>query len=161
MGDSGPAQTSGGWGRRRISIEEPEDEEVEGKPLLVERRQEPLAAAMEQLLTSKGVKALGQALRKGASLNSPFTDGHGFDRLALHCAIDRTLRTDVQEEWGYGQSVIAELLARGADPNKLDANGRTALTVLKSLLLAPKDAHNGKEQMVRAIAAGLIKAGGT
>lgn len=70
-------------------------------------------------------------------------------RQALHCAIDRTMRTDVQEEWENGQGMIAELLARGAQPNKLDGNSRTALTVLKSLLLGPNDRHNGKEQIVR------------
>eukprot|EP00037_Helgoeca_nana_P011906 m.107110 g.107110 ORF g.107110 m.107110 type:complete len:167 (+) comp21136_c0_seq2:246-746(+) len=159
-GPSEPAPS--GWGqRRRMSVEEVADDEADELPLLAERRQEPLAAAMELLLTSKGVKALGKAIKKGASLNSPFTDSHGFDRLALHCAIDRTMRTDVQEEWENGQGMIAELLARGAQPNKLDGNSRTALTVLKSLLLGPNDRHNGKEQIVRDIAAVLIKAGAT
>ena len=68
---------------------------------------------------------------------------------ALHCAIERTLRTDIAEEWVHGVAVIQELLNRGANPNKLDGNSRTALTALKSLLLGPKDAHNGKEDIVR------------
>eukprot|EP00037_Helgoeca_nana_P011904 m.107100 g.107100 ORF g.107100 m.107100 type:complete len:149 (+) comp21136_c0_seq1:246-692(+) len=79
-GPSEPAPS--GWGqRRRMSVEEVADDEADELPLLAERRQEPLAAAMELLLTSKGVKALGKAIKKGASLNSPFTDSHGFDRL--------------------------------------------------------------------------------
>eukprot|EP00038_Savillea_parva_P008598 m.177998 g.177998 ORF g.177998 m.177998 type:complete len:160 (+) comp14457_c0_seq1:234-713(+) len=158
----GDMATAAGFGRRRrISMEEDDGDDVEGQALLSERRQEPLGDAMEQMLTKKGVKSLVTAIKKGASINSPFTDGRGFDRLALHCAIERTLRTDIAEEWVHGVAVIQELLNRGANPNKLDGNSRTALTALKSLLLGPKDAHNGKEDIVRQIATMLIKAGGT
>jgi len=62
--------------------QEPEDLEEDGdRPLLTERQQEPLCNAMEHVLTRKGVKELHVALKKGAMLNSPYTDQQGADRL--------------------------------------------------------------------------------
>ena len=66
------------WG---FDQQEDDGDDVEGQALLSERRQEPLGDAMEQMLTKKGVKSLVTAIKKGASINSPFTDGRGFDRL--------------------------------------------------------------------------------
>ena len=62
--------------------QEPDDLEEDGdRPLLTERQQEPLCNAMEHVLTRKGVKELHAAMKKGANINSPYTNPQGADML--------------------------------------------------------------------------------
>ena len=51
-----------------------------------------------------------------------------------------------------GKAAIEELLKQGATAEKRDANGRTALELLKSLPLSSLDTASGKEIIVRQIA---------
>lgn len=67
---------------------------------------------------------------------------------AIHNAIEKTLRAERLEEWQCGAELIHELLARGANPSKLDGTGRTALAVMKEFPLLPDDTRNGKEDIV-------------
>ena len=67
---------------------------------------------------------------------------------AIHNTVEKTLRAERLEEWQCGAELIHELLARGANPSKLDGTGRTALAVMKEFPLLPDDTRNGKEDIV-------------
>eukprot|EP00041_Stephanoeca_diplocostata_P031880 m.1003494 g.1003494 ORF g.1003494 m.1003494 type:complete len:158 (+) comp24044_c0_seq9:271-744(+) len=147
--------------QRRISNDGEDDNDLDtDAPLLSEHRQEPLAAAIDNIFLRRGLRDVSLALKKGASINSPFINGNGTSKLALHCCIEMTLQASEPEQWKAGQKAIIELIKMGANPNKRDASNRTALEVIKSFSLTREDAENGREQVVRDVIVSLIKHGG-
>lgn len=143
---------------RRISDDFEEDlDDAGGVALLVDNRQLPLAIAISHACEKKGLKGLKKALKGGSNANAPFTDTTGVQRLPLHCVLAQTLGATKVEAWLAGKAAVEELLKHGATAEKRDANGRTALELLKSLPLSRDDNVSGKEVIVRQIAGLIIK----
>ena len=91
----------------------------------------PLCYAVQEC----SVKMVERLLEKGAKVNGGVVQGtRSADELKLRggAAIGRTALSMAAMRWNENPAIVNALLAAGADPNIVDAKGKTALDYLRS-----------------------------